>query len=129
MAKEGLYSIGKVSKICDVSPRTLRYYEEVGLLQPDRINERSGYRYYSAESMYQVQVIRYLCRENRFYPPHHRLLSPPGGEPEGVVRAVCRRRMGAAARGTFPGGPLHSPGTLPLLPLPLRRHGEVGRLH
>ena len=60
MAKEGLYSIGKVSKICDVSPRTLRYYEEVGLLQPDRINERSGYRYYSAESMYQVQVIRYL---------------------------------------------------------------------
>ena len=44
MAKEGLYSIGKVSKICDVSPRTLRYYEEVGLLQPDRINERSGYR-------------------------------------------------------------------------------------
>ena len=63
MAKEGLYSIGKVSKICDVSPRTLRYYEEVGLLQPDRINERSGYRYYSAESMYQVQVIRYLSDE------------------------------------------------------------------
>ena len=63
MAKEGLYSIGKVSKICDVSPRTLRYYEEVGLLQPDRINEHSGYRYYSAESMYQVQVIRYLSDE------------------------------------------------------------------
>lgn len=64
IAKEGLYSIGKASKICNVSPRTLQYYEEVGLLNPDRIDERSGYRYYSAESMYQVQVIRYLRDES-----------------------------------------------------------------
>lgn len=63
MEEEKLYSIGKVSKICDVSSRTLRYYEEVGLLRPDSINEHNGYRYYSAESMYRVQMIRYLGDE------------------------------------------------------------------
>lgn len=63
MEKQGLYSIGQVSKICDVSSRTLRYYEEIGLLQPDSINEHNGYRYYSAESMYRVQMIRYLGDE------------------------------------------------------------------
>ena len=35
--KEDLYSIGKVSKICDVSQRMLRYYEEIGLIRPDEI--------------------------------------------------------------------------------------------
>ena len=63
MEKQTLYSIGKVSKICDVSSRTLRYYEEIGLLRPDSINEHNGYRYYSAESMYRVQMIRYLGDE------------------------------------------------------------------
>ena len=45
MSQQVLYSIGKVSKICDVSQRMLRYYEEGGLIEPDRIAEPSHYRY------------------------------------------------------------------------------------
>ncbi len=63
MSEKGLYSIGQVGKVCDVSSRTLRYYEEVGLLQPDVINAHNGYRYYNSDSMYRVQVIRYLSDE------------------------------------------------------------------
>ena len=63
MKKKELYSIGEVSKICDVSHRMLRYYEQVGLIQPDKIAEPSHYRYYSVQTMRQVQVIRYLIDE------------------------------------------------------------------
>ena len=63
MSKPQLYSIGKVSKICDVSPRMLRYYEQIGLIFPDHIAEPSHYRYYSMQTMRKVQVIRYLIDE------------------------------------------------------------------
>ena len=33
MEQEALYTIGQVSKICDVSQRMLRYYEKVGLIR------------------------------------------------------------------------------------------------
>ena len=81
MKKKGLYSIGKVGKICDVSSRTLRYYEEVGLLRPDAINEQTGYRYYSSDSMYRVQVIRYLSDEGFTLEEIHQIL-----EEEDLVR-------------------------------------------
>ncbi|WP_103106426.1 MerR family transcriptional regulator [Brevibacillus reuszeri] len=42
-----MLSIGEFSKICEVSTKTLRYYEEIGLLNPVEINPDSGYRYYS----------------------------------------------------------------------------------
>ena len=58
--KEDLYSIGKVSKICDVSQRMLRYYEEIGLIAPDYIAASSRFRYYTVQTMQQVQNIRYL---------------------------------------------------------------------
>ena len=60
MKRDVLYSIGKVSKICDVSQRMLRYYEKIGLIVPDQVDEQSRYRYYSINTMQQVQIIRYL---------------------------------------------------------------------
>ena len=58
--QERLYSIGEVSKICDVSKRMLRYYEEIGLILPDYTAESSRFRYYTVQTMQQVQNIRYL---------------------------------------------------------------------
>lgn len=60
MKTESYYSIGQASKICDVSPRMLRYYEEIGLIRPDKISETSHYRYYTISTMRNVQAIRYL---------------------------------------------------------------------
>lgn len=60
MNSDTLYSIGKVSKICDVSQRMLRHYEKIGLIVPDKVDEQSHYRYYSINTMQRVQIIRYL---------------------------------------------------------------------
>ncbi|WP_042161040.1 MerR family transcriptional regulator [Paenibacillus gorillae] len=46
-----MLSIGEFSKICEVSTKTLRYYDEIGLLHPDEINVDNGYRYYSIRQL------------------------------------------------------------------------------
>ena len=40
-----MLSIGEFSNICKVSTKTLRYYAEIGLLEPSVINPENGYRY------------------------------------------------------------------------------------
>ncbi len=39
-----LLSIGEFSKICKVSTKTLRYYDEIRLIHPEDINPENGYR-------------------------------------------------------------------------------------
>lgn len=41
-----MLSIGEFSKICLVTTKTLRYYDEIGLLKPAHISGETGYRYY-----------------------------------------------------------------------------------
>ena len=50
------YSINELSKIAKVSARTLRYYDEIGLLKPKRISS-SNYRIYGEEEIDQLQQI------------------------------------------------------------------------
>ena len=46
-----MFRIGEFSKIAQVSGSQLRYYDEICLLKPARIDEWTGYRYYSAEQL------------------------------------------------------------------------------
>lgn len=46
-----MFKIGEFSKIAQVSSTLLRYYDEVGLLKPARIDRFTGYRYYSVEQL------------------------------------------------------------------------------
>lgn len=50
------YSINKLAKISGVSSRTLRYYDEIGLLKPKRMTS-SGYRIYGADEVDSLQKI------------------------------------------------------------------------
>ncbi|WP_026414909.1 MerR family transcriptional regulator [Actinomadura oligospora] len=50
--------IGELSRHTEVSERLLRYYEEQGLLTPDRLP--SGYREYSRQDVETVRRIRSL---------------------------------------------------------------------
>jgi DNA-binding transcriptional MerR regulator len=43
--------IGEFSSLAQVSIKTLRYYDEVGLLKPARVDRESSYRYYSASQL------------------------------------------------------------------------------
>ena len=54
-----MLSIGEFSKICKVSTKTLRYYDEMGLLEPYEINYETGYRYYSIN---QLEIILFIKR-------------------------------------------------------------------
>jgi len=55
-----LLSIGEFSKICGVSTKTLRYYDEIGLINPDEISAENGYRYYSIEQLKRMLYINRL---------------------------------------------------------------------
>lgn len=47
----GLIKIGDFSRLSFVSIKALRYYDELGLLKPVRVDDFTGYRYYSAEQL------------------------------------------------------------------------------
>jgi predicted transcriptional regulator YdeE/DNA-binding transcriptional MerR regulator len=46
-----MLKIGEFSRLAQVSIKTLRYYDEVGLLRPEWVDRFSGYRYYSLEQL------------------------------------------------------------------------------
>ncbi|MDD3394146.1 MAG: MerR family transcriptional regulator [Anaerotignum sp.] len=50
------YSIKELSKLAGISARTLRYYNEIGLLLPLRTND-AGYRFYGEKEVEQLQQI------------------------------------------------------------------------
>lgn len=54
--------IGEFSELNQVSVKTLRYYEEIGLLVPFEIDEWTGYRYYKVIQMQTMEKIRTLKR-------------------------------------------------------------------
>jgi DNA-binding transcriptional MerR regulator len=46
-----MIKIGTFSRISQVSVKTLRFYDEIGLLKPAEIDRYSGYRFYSFEQL------------------------------------------------------------------------------
>ncbi|WP_334329086.1 MerR family transcriptional regulator [Companilactobacillus sp. HBUAS59699] len=54
-----LHTIGETAKICGVSRKTLRFYEELGLLVPDYVCPDNGYRYYSDDTLNMVPILKY----------------------------------------------------------------------
>lgn len=60
MDKKELFRIGEVAKLFHISVSTLRHYENSGLLQPEYIDQNSGYRYYSTRQFECLNTIRYL---------------------------------------------------------------------
>ena len=53
------YTVQKLGKLAGVSTRTLRYYDEIGLLKPARINS-SGYRIYGTKEVDRLQQILFF---------------------------------------------------------------------
>jgi DNA-binding transcriptional MerR regulator len=59
--RRGLIRIGAVASLADVSERTLRYYEEVGLISP-AAHQPGGGRLYTEQDVARVRRIRELQR-------------------------------------------------------------------
>lgn len=58
-----MFQIGEFSKICQVSVKTLRHYDKVGLLAPAKVDPITGYRYYGTE---QIDVMNHIKRLKRY---------------------------------------------------------------
>src|SRR5215212_5098789 len=52
-----MFTVGEFSQVAQVSKRLLRYYDEIGLLKPMHTDQFTGYRYYSAEQLPQLNRI------------------------------------------------------------------------
>jgi MerR family transcriptional regulator, multidrug-efflux activator len=48
-----MYTVGELAKMAGVSARTLRYYDQAGLLKPSAVTD-AGYRLYGDEAMSQL---------------------------------------------------------------------------
>jgi DNA-binding transcriptional MerR regulator/effector-binding domain-containing protein len=52
-----MWAIGEFSKISSLTVKTLRFYQEKGLLVPAAVDADSGYRYYDAAALEKARVI------------------------------------------------------------------------
>lgn len=55
-----MYGIGTVARLAQVSVRTLRHYDAIGLLTPAVVVPQTGYRFYSAEQLHRLHRILVL---------------------------------------------------------------------
>ena len=55
-----MYKIGEFSKLTGCSIKTLRYYDELGLLNPSKIDNFTNYRYYNENDLEILKNIIYL---------------------------------------------------------------------
>jgi DNA-binding transcriptional MerR regulator len=84
--------IGEVAARCGVNPKTIRYYEQIGLLpEPERLS--SGYRVYGRNDVERLAFIRSAQRFGLALDEIREVLAfrDRGEAPCGYVREVVRR--------------------------------------
>lgn len=54
---EELMKIGEIAAFFDVSVKALRIYEKKGIIKPVKVDMESGYRYYSADQVKQLNAL------------------------------------------------------------------------
>jgi hypothetical protein len=55
-----MFRIGEFAQIAQVSGRQLRFYDQIGLLQPAHTDTQTGYRYYSIKQLPRLPLQRSL---------------------------------------------------------------------
>jgi DNA-binding transcriptional MerR regulator len=55
-----MLTIGDFSRMTQLSVKTLRHYQDVGLVEPHHVDPSTGYRYYSLDQVPAAQVVRRL---------------------------------------------------------------------
>lgn len=73
------YTIGDLAKKLNITTRTIRYYDQKGLVKPSRISE-SGYRLYSVKQVKQLELILFLKRLGFLLKDIQRILNDKNGD-------------------------------------------------
>ena len=58
-----MYTIKEIADLAGVTTRTLRYYDQIGLVKPVEVGE-NGYRYYDHENLLQLQQVLFFRELN-----------------------------------------------------------------
>ena len=86
------YTIKKLAEIAGVSARTLRYYDEIGLLKPCRINS-SGYRIYGQNEVDLLQQILFYKSMDMKLEEIQNLISKPNFNIEKALRKSITKNL------------------------------------
>lgn len=57
---KNLFTIGEMADLFGLNIRTLRYYDDIGILHPETTDPDTGYRYYSTRQFERLNTIKYL---------------------------------------------------------------------
>ena len=90
-----LLSIGEFAKASRLSPKALRLYDELGLLDPARVDDDSGYRYYSVSQLDRARLIAAL---RQLQIPLAEIKSIVDLEPEAVADRITQHWNATEAR-------------------------------
>lgn len=77
-----MFKIGDFSKICQISSKALRLWDEMGLLKPAHVDNENGYRYYTIGQLYDVNRILALREMGLTLKQIHALISKQVSEDE-----------------------------------------------
>lgn len=93
------YTISEISKITGLSKHTLRYYARIGLFRPNYVDPSNGYRYYTYDQFWQIDII-ICCRSiNISIPEIKEILQSE--DHEKVVRLIEAHREEALAMSRY----------------------------
>ncbi|MGW0589134.1 MerR family transcriptional regulator [Streptosporangium sp. NPDC002607] len=76
---EGYLPIGRFARLCRLSVKQLRHYDELGLLTPDHVDPDTGYRYYRPDQARAAMLISLLRSIDVPLPSIGRVLSGDTG--------------------------------------------------
>lgn len=88
-----MLSIGEFSQLTHLSVRTLRRYHDAGLLEPARVDDASGYRYYAVDQIPTAQVIHRLRELELPLADVQRILGSPDPGTRAALVADHLRRL------------------------------------
>ncbi len=84
-----MLTIGEFSRISRVSAKTLRYYDQIGLLRPGYVSRESGYRYYEVSQLRDMLLISRL-KQYRFSLPE--IAAVLAGRDNGCLSALLKAK-------------------------------------
>ncbi len=89
-----MFTVRQLSRLAGITPRTLHYYDEIGLLKPTRVGE-NGYRYYGEEALLRLQQILLYRELDLSLEQIRQIMASPDFD---LLRALEQHKMELAGR-------------------------------
>jgi len=88
--EEKLFRIGEIAAFFGVSVKAMRVYEKMGILKPVKVDQNTGYRYYTADHVKQLDALLELKYFGFSLAEIKELLE---GRPEKYMEALVHKRV------------------------------------